>query len=67
MDWMVGVQAQRAELRPLSQDDFDQALREVAPASADKNSAAMNELLQWNAQYGEGADRSHWQHLSYFV
>ena len=61
------LQAKRAELRPLSQQDFDQALREVAPASGDKNSAAMSELLQWNSQYGEGADRNHLQQLSYFI
>ena len=61
------MQAHRAELRPLTQEDFEQALKEVAPASAGKDSAAMNELMQWNAQYGEGADRSHWQQLSYFV
>lgn len=61
------MQAHRAELRPLSQADFEDALTEVAPASADKNSAAMSELLQWNSQYGEGADRNYLQHLSYFV
>lgn len=61
------LQAQRTELRPLLREDFDEAIKEVAPASADRNSDGMNELMEWNAKYGEGADRTHRLQLSYFV
>ncbi|XP_075524201.1 uncharacterized protein LOC142556611 isoform X2 [Primulina tabacum] len=54
-----------SDIRPLSMDDFKVAHDQVR-ASVSCDSQNMNELLQWNDQYGEGGSRKK-QSLSYFM
>ena len=55
-----------SQLRPISAEDFREAAKEVVP-SVQSDSASMEELKQWNAQYGDAKDRSRWNpKLSYF-
>ncbi|KZV54361.1 hypothetical protein F511_03616 [Dorcoceras hygrometricum] len=53
------------DIRPLSMDDFKVAHDQVH-ASVSSESQNMNELVQWNEQYGEGGSRKK-QSLSYFM
>ncbi|KAL6280491.1 hypothetical protein ACE6H2_017372 [Prunus campanulata] len=52
-------------LRPLNMEDFKQAKSQVAASFASEG-AMMNELKQWNDQYGEGGSRKREQ-LTYFL
>ncbi|XP_062074468.1 ribosome biogenesis ATPase RIX7 [Humulus lupulus] len=52
-------------LRPLNMEDFRQAKNQVAASFAAEGSI-MNELRQWNEQYGEGGSRKKEQ-LTYFL
>ncbi|BBH03412.1 P-loop containing nucleoside triphosphate hydrolases superfamily protein, partial [Prunus dulcis] len=50
-------------LRPLNMEDFKQAKSQVAASFASEG-AMMNELKQWNDQYGEGGSRKR-EHFEY--
>ncbi|PQQ05834.1 peroxisomal biogenesis factor 6 [Prunus yedoensis var. nudiflora] len=52
-------------LRPLNMEDFKQAKSQVSASFASEG-AMMNELKQWNDQYGEGGSRKREQ-LTYFL
>ncbi|XP_075507189.1 uncharacterized protein LOC142543679 isoform X2 [Primulina tabacum] len=54
-----------SDIRPLSMNDFKVAHDQVR-ASVSSESQNMNELLQWNEQYGEGGSRKKLS-LSYFM
>ncbi|XP_073130017.1 uncharacterized protein [Henckelia pumila] len=54
-----------SDIRPLTTDDFKVAHDQVH-ASVSSESQNMNELLQWNDQYGEGGSRKK-QSLSYYM
>nr|CAD1824083.1 unnamed protein product [Ananas comosus var. bracteatus] len=53
-------------LRPLNMEDLRQAQNQVA-ASFPSESAAMNQMKQWNELYGEGGSRKKREQLPYFM
>eukprot|EP01061_Rhynchopus_euleeides_P004866 TRINITY_DN14067_c0_g1_i1.p1 TRINITY_DN14067_c0_g1~~TRINITY_DN14067_c0_g1_i1.p1 ORF type:complete len:926 (+),score=319.97 TRINITY_DN14067_c0_g1_i1:368-2779(+) len=55
-----------APISPVSQADFDAALR-VVTASVDESEASMDELRKWNDTYGEQGSRNKGTHLSYYM
>jgi hypothetical protein len=57
----------QTQLRPLEAADFEASCKEVTP-SVGSDSALMDELKQWNSQYGEGSKRGGYNpKLSYFI
>jgi hypothetical protein len=70
--WAAGMRGHccllDAYLTPAPQQDFEEALREVGP-SVDPDSRSVQELGEWNRQWGTGGSRSGLQdkRLSYFT
>ena len=54
-------------LRPITAQDFEEALKKVV-ASVSEDNSVMSDLRQWHSQYGEGSERAGWNpKLSYFT
>ncbi|XP_076951896.1 uncharacterized protein LOC143625465 isoform X2 [Bidens hawaiensis] len=61
----VNTEEKVITIRPLKMEDFREAKNQVAASFASEGTV-MNELKQWNEQYGEGGSRKKEQ-LSYFL
>eukprot|EP00898_Chlorokybus_atmophyticus_P007088 jgi/Chlat1/7380/Chrsp6S07415 len=61
----LDVRRRKLSLRPMTNDDFTEALQEVLPTISD-DSHAMQELRRWNARFGDGTAQQRTD-LSYFM
>lgn len=58
---------ENAKLRPISMDDFEEALKDVVP-TVSSESLVIEELKQWAGKFGEGGNRNaHNNSLTYFI
>ena len=64
---MCGMMQAKVVLRPITAQDFEEALKKVV-ASVSEDNSVMSDLRQWHSQYGEGSQRAGFNpKLSYFI